>query len=353
MRDALVDLIYNARMALRRVSIRDVAREANVSITTVSRVVNDTGYPVTPDVRQRVQQAVANLGYVPNLSARHLRKVHADVLGLIVRDIANPYYGEIAKGVTERAIEYGYLVFVCSTGRDPEVELRHYEMLSQHRVKGIVLAGGGLISPRHAEVFREQVARRASSGVTIIGLAPQAAHVPLVSVDFRQLVDTMVSYLCSLGHRNIGLVTGRRDVATCEHHVEGYSRALRHNNLTFNPALLSYQDFTEEGGYAGSNELLEKNADITAICAGSDTIAMGVLQAARHRNLHVPRDVSVIGIGDLPPARFCSPALTTMRVPRYEMASRAVDLICGSEELTPEHWFSPQLIERGSVADIR
>jgi LacI family transcriptional regulator len=340
-------------MAISRVSIRDVAREAQVSITTVSRVINDTDYPVSAEVRRRVQETVEKLGYVPSMSARQLRRFHTDVVGLIVRDIANPYFGEIAKGVTERAIDYGFLTFVCSTGREPAVELRYYELLSQHRVKGIIMAGGGLVGKEHAKVFREQIARRATNGVRIIGLAPQAEPVPLVSVDFEQMVQTMVSYLVSLGHRQIGLITGREDVATCRLHVQGFMRALESHNIPNNPTCMTYRDFTEDGGYAGCIDLMETNPEVTAICAGSDTIATGVLQAARHRNVRVPNDLSVIGIGDLPPARFSNPALTTMRVPRYEMAASAVDMVCSSDVPQEDRRFSPQLIERGSVADIR
>ncbi len=337
----------------RRVSITDVAQKAEVSITTVSRVINNVDYPVSQEARDRVLDAVQELNYTPNLSAQYLRKSFNNVIGLIVRDIANPYFGEIGKAVTEMAMGMGYLSFVCNTGRDPEEEVRIQELLWQHRVQGIILAGGGMSSPDHVKVLEKQIERSREHGFVIVSVAPQALPVRLVSVDYVHVAHMMTSYLAARGHRRIGFISGRADVLTCQHHVEGYKAAVNKAGLSFDEQYIVHEDFTETGGYRGLMDLLSRRLGITAICAGSDIIATGALQAAQHRNMSVPRDLSVIGVGDLPQARYTSPPLTTVVIPRYEMGRKAVELVLrGEVETSPDIMFQPQIIERSSVAEL-
>ncbi len=344
----------------KRVSIHDVATRAGVSITTVSRVINNVDYPVSGEVRKRVLDAVSELNYTPNISAQHLRRSFNNVIALIVRDVANSYFGDIAKGVTEKAMELGYLSFICNTGRDPANELKYHDLLWQHRVRGIILAGGGIRSERHLEVLQRQVERGREFGFSIVSLAPQPISIRSVSVDYAQVAEMMTSYLLSKGHRSIGFITGRADVVTCGNHLEGYQRALAQAGVAFQENLFVYQDFTEPGGYHGFSTLLSRKLNVTALCAGSDTIGTGVLQAAHHKGVRVPRDLSLIGIGDLPQAQYMQPPLTTVRIPRYEMGARAVELIVGAQDNSKTDLenevqdivFQPLIVERSSVRDI-
>jgi LacI family transcriptional regulator len=336
-------------------SIRDVAARAGVSITTVSRVINNVDYPVSQSMRQRVLDAIDELGYLPNKSAQHLRRTFNNVIGLIVRDISESYFGEIAKGVTEKALELGYLSFVCNTGREPQNELRYHELLWQHRVRGIILAGGGMDTPQYREILQKQIARSEQYGLRIVSLAPQGMSMRAVTVDYVEIAETITSYLLARGHRNIALVTGRKDVITCQHHLAGYRRGLERYGLSYDERLAVYGDFTESDGYNGLMELLARKDHFTAVFAGSDTVATGVLQALSHKNLHVPQDISIMSIGDLPQSRYTTPPLTTVRIPRYNMGSCAVELIIGQED-APESkdvTFHPVVVERSSVRELR
>lgn len=337
----------------RRASISDVARRAGVSIATVSRIINQADYPVSAAVRQRVGRAVEALQYSPSLAAQGLRRQFNSVIGLIVRDISTYYFGEIAKGVTQRAMELGYLAFVCNTGRDPAVELRYHELLWQHRVKGIILSGGGIDSADYRGMLEEQLRRSRESGLRLVSLASQGIRLPSVVVDYVQALRHAAAYLIARGHRRIGLVTGSKSVLTTQEHLRGYRRSLTEHRLAFDPGLVFCRDFTEAGGYEGCRELLIRAPDLTAILAGSDMIAVGALRALETRRLRVPADVSLIGIGDVPQARFTTPPLTTVRIPRYEMATRAVDLVTQEAPAGDRIVLATDLIERDTVRDLR
>lgn len=322
-------------------------------MSTVSRVVNNADYPVSQKARDRVLEAVRELNYLPNRSAQQLRRTFNDVIGLIVRDISDSYFGEIAKGVTEKAMELGYLSFVCNTGREPQNELRFHELLWQHRVRGIILAGGGMTTPEYTQMLERQVSRFTEFGLRIVSLAPQGMSLPSVSVDYVEIARMTTAFLLGHGHEHIALVTGRADVATCQHHRRGFREALSHAQLPFDEDDILYGDFTEEEGYRNMTRLLSSERKHTAVFCGSDSIAIGVLQALHHRNLRVPEDMSIIGIGDLPQSRYSNPPLTTVRIPRYDMGARAVELMTMKDETQKSVWFHPSIVERGSIRDIR
>lgn len=333
-------------------SIHDVARQAGVSITTVSRIINNTDYPVSPAFRRRVLQAVEELHYVPSISAQGLRRSFNNVIGLIVRDISDHYFGEIARGVTERAMERGYLSFVCNTGRNPENEMTYHELLWQHQVRGIILGGGGIGTEEYGKILSRQLRRCERYGLRLVGIGPHGKNVPMVTVDYAGVARSIAGRLLASGHRRIAFVTGSRPVFTSLEHIAGYRQVLEEHGVPFDAGLVLYRDFTERGGYEGCRQLLAGGRPFTAVCAGSDTIAIGVLHALKEAGRRVPEEVSVIGIGDIPPARYMAPPLTTMRIPRYEMGVRAVDIIT-AEAAAPEHpvVLATELVERQSVRE--
>lgn len=335
--------------------MQDVAHRAGVSLATVSRVVNETDYPVSESVRNRVLTAVEELNYVPNIQAQQLRTRSNNVIGLIVRDIADSYFGELARAVTERALELGFLSFVCNTGREPRNELRYHELLWQHRVRGIILAGGGMSTVAYRQMLERQAQRFKDHGMRIIALAPQGVEIRSVSVNYVEVAEMITHYVIARAHRSIALITGREDVVTCAEHLQGYKNALKEGGLPFREDLVVYSDFTEASGYKSMMELLSRNLSFSAVFCGSDTIAIGALQALSHKNRHVPRDVSVLSIGDLPQAQYTTPPLTTVRIPRRQMAEHAVNAIIGEaeEEGEGDFLFHPELIERSSVLDLR
>lgn len=337
-----------------RVSISDVAALAQVSIATVSRVINNTGYPVSKDAQKRILKAVKELNYTPSFAAQRLRRDFNPVIGLIVRDIANSFFGEIAKGATERAMECGYLSFVCNTGRDAKNEVEFHELLWKNRVRGILMIGGGIDSREYQKMMEKQIQRSERFGLRIVVNSPQGVAFPMVSVDLEKISSEMTQYLLDKGHRSIALITGEQGVLTSRSHFKGYANALESRGVKVEMGLVRLEAFTEKCGYTACVDMLKYNPRPTAICCGCDPIATGVLHALSEANLRVPEDVSLISIGDTPIASHLRPALTSVHVPRYDMGARAVDLIL-SDELDTNHveYLPYRFIERESVQSIK
>lgn len=339
-----------------RQSIRDVAKAAGVSITTVSRVLNNVDYPVSADLRDRVLQAAEKLNYSPNRSAQSLRKSSVDVIGLIVRDIDYSYFGQIAKGVTEGSLEKGCLAFVCSTGRSLEKEYAYHELLWQHRVRGVVIAGGGIADARYTEIVSRQTVRMANSGLQVVALAPQGIDMPCLSYDHLALGKRMTEYLLKAGHRRIAFVAGPSNVVTSQQHVRGYRMAMEEWGLGYDESSIAYGPFSEEGGDLACRQLLSGEFDYTAVCAGNDNMAVGAMHALRERGVRIPNDVSIVGIGNSSAGRYARPQLTTFDTFRYEIGAHAVEIVLGqasidqpAREAAP--YLTPQLIERDSVVE--
>jgi len=332
-----------------RISIQHVARHAGVSITTVSRIINNVDYPISDDIRRKVEQAVQELHYSPNLAAQRLRSSFNNVIGIIARDISNSFFAEIAKGATERAMEHGYLCFVCNTGRNAATELEFHELLWKNRVKGIILSGGGLDTEAYRKMLQRQLERARRFGLRLVACAPQGVELPLVTIDFCAIARLVTGYLIERGHKRIAFITGRPDVITSQEHLRGYRSELTVRGLGIDPGLGACGDFTEQAGYETCRGLLERRAGMTGVCCGSDAEALGVIHALNERGLGVPSDVSVVGIGDMPVAGYAKPPLTTVRVPRYEMGARAVETILAEGEAPPLLFLPCELIERESV----
>lgn len=337
----------------KRISIADVAKLAGTSITTVSRVINDNGYPVSKEIRDRIQAAVQQLNYTPSLAAQGLRKDFNPVIGLIVRDIADTYFGEIAKGATEKAMEMGYLAFVCNTGRKPENELQFHELLWKNRVRGILLIGGGIDTPEYKAMLARQLDRSQRFGMRIVANAPQGIDIPVVAIDLVESSERITRMLVGKGHRTIGLITGDSLVTTSQEHHKGYAKVLAKEGITETTAMVQFRSFSERGGYDGCIEMLRQTPRPTAICCGCDPIGVGVLHALHDEGLRVPEDVSLISIGDTPIAAHLRPAMTSVHVPRYELGARAVEMIL-AESSSPlrSEYLHPEIIERDSVRDL-
>jgi LacI family transcriptional regulator len=342
------------RLNMERVSIEDVAKLAGVSITTVSRVVNNTDYPVSEKNKKKVLTAVEELHYKPNNAAQQLKKKFNNIVGLIVRDISDPYFGEIAKGVTERTSELGYLSFVCNTGRNPENELKYHEILWQHRVRGIILAGGGLNSQEYIAELKEQLERNRKYGLKIIALAPQGLDMPYISVDNKEVGRIITQYLINKGHKKIAFISGPKNVFTAEERLQGYLMSLKKNNIPVNQSLIVNSDFTWKGGYEACRELLLNSSGVTGLCCANDNISIGALHALNEKGFNIPDDVSIISVGDMTHAQYSAPPLTTVAIPRYEMGKKAVDIIVNEKEpeIDNNMIFPVKIIERFSVKNL-
>ena len=301
-------------------TMKEVAKAAEVSVTTVSHVINRTRY-VSDELRQRVRQAMHDLNYRPNTLARSLRQGITNTIGLVVPDNSNPFFAEVARVVETRGFEHGYSSILCNTDGQPDKELTYISMLLAKQVDGIIL-----ISTSGESEF--------------VGLISDQ-RVPVVIAD-RQLLDCdadivlvdnyrggrlATEHLLSLGHVRIGILTGPSNTSPSADRVHGHIDALSAAGLAIDDALIVRGDFRYGSVASQTHQLLELEQPPTAIFACNDVMAMAAMAAIRERGLDVPRDVSVVGFDDIPQASFTWPPLTTVAQPIEELGRVATDLL--------------------------
>jgi LacI family transcriptional regulator len=333
-----------------RVTMADVAREVGVSTMTVSRVINDKG-DVSPATRLRVIEAIERLGYRPSSIARSLATHHTGTLGLVIPDVANPFFAEIARGVEEVAYAQGYNVFLCNTDEDPARELEVLGSLEEKRVDGIVLCSSRLDSASLRLVIESHAA------VTLVNRRIDGAGpgVGMVRVDDRMGGRLATTHLLDQGHTAIGFLSGPPGSHSGQLRLQGYREALLAAGLAYDEAWIAGCSPVAEAGRAAALQLLQKVPTLTALLCYNDLVAVGVLQACVERGRRVPRDLAVVGFDDIPLAALVTPALTTCRVPRHELGTRAVELLLerirgdAMERPEEEIVLQPELVVRESA----
>lgn len=299
-------------------TIRDVAREANVSISTVSRVMN-APETVVPDKRQRVLEAIERLQYQPNGFARGLIYKRSDTLGVMIPDIENPYYSGLLRGMQDAAVELNHSLMICNTDRDKQRMVAYVQHFFEKQVDGIVFASDALY-----EEYYEEMKRYRLPFVLASTNAPDY-DIPSVDIDDEQAAYDAVRHLIELGHRELGMVCFTlKDTISGMPRYTGFRRALDEAGLGHCAAYVDYAAHRYEDGYAAASRLLDREPQLTAVFAASDEFAMGVISCARDRGISVPDQLSVIGFDDIRMARMFIPRLTTVMQPVYDIGVRAI-----------------------------
>lgn len=304
---------------MKRPTIRDVARRAGVSIGTVSRVIN--GHPLVSEAtRQRVLQAIAELNYRPDAVARSLVSARTHTVGLVLPDITSPFYPELVRGVEDVARAHGYTVILVNTDLQAERELRVLEALHDKRVDGLIFISAD-VTDGHLHAF-------ARLGLPVVLAATRAPRdeLPAVIIDNVAAARGAVAHLIRVhGHRRVGLISGPlSDRIAGKTRFEGYVLALREAGLPFLPELVEEGNYREPDGYRAAQRLLDLPEPPTAIFAASDEMAVGALNAALDRGLHVPADVALVGFDGIALADMVRPRLTTVVQPIYETGATAM-----------------------------
>ena len=331
-------------------NITDVARRAGVSTATVSRVLN-RNYPVSDGVRQRVLEAVRDLGYVANAHARALLTSTSGTVGVILHDVSDPYFAEIVRGIQEVAAREDRLVVICNSLREPNREITYIEMLRAHRVDAIIMAGGHILDDEYMMALREQALQLRAQGSRLVLCGRHPVRADAVVPDNTAGGSRLVRHLLERGHRRIAHIAGPENLSTAQDRLDGYLGALASYAIEADPALVTGGDFTREAGYEATGRLLDAGVAFTAVSAANDLTAVGVLACLRDRGLRVPEDVSVAGFDDLPVARDVTPQLTTVRVPMLEMGRQSMLLALRDVQAPYELVrLETELVERHSVA---
>lgn len=308
---------------LASVTIYDVARRAGVSPATVSRVLNGN-HRVRPELRERVLEAARALHYTPNYSARSLSSQRTATLGLLLPDIANPFFAEIARGVEDAAAEAGYTLLIGSTDGDPLRERHYVASLQAGRVDGILFAGAHLGAPLLEGWLERGVAVGLVDRLVEVG---DDVPVDAVLTDNVQGGALAVRHLLSLGHTRLAVVTGPQRVRTAHDRLMGARQAAAERGVTLQPEQIIEADFKEAGGYQAARILFSHPSPPTAVFAQNDMMALGVLRYLEEAGRRVPEDVALVGFDDIAFAALSRPALTTVAQPKYEMGRLAAQLL--------------------------
>ena len=300
-------------------TILDVAREAGVSVATVSRVINNSGF-VAAETRQRVQAAVEKLSYSPNVYSRNLRKQESRMLLVLLPDLENPFYGRIFTGMEKRAREDGYGLLIGTTNKDPVREHAQLKMLDQKQADGVVL-----LSPVLPPDALEQLNQRFPVVQCCEYL--EGADVSCVTIDNYAAFYQLTRHLIQLGHRNIHMLSSINEFSSTQTRESAFRAALMDNDLPFSESMIRRGNYSFETGYAGTQALLRAPDRPTAIMCVSDTVAAGCMSAAYDAGLSVPEDLAITGFDDIDLARMLHPSLTTVHQPHTQLGFTAVDLL--------------------------
>jgi|SRR5690625_166065 len=334
------------------VNLRDVAQRADVSISTASRVLSGSDYPVLPELRRRVERAAKELDYVPNAQAQGLLRGSAGTIGVLAGDIGDPYFSEIINGIHSVASQQRLLVTICHTERDPERELEYFRMLQAHRASVVIIAGSGLRDDR----YRAGIAARARSfqanGGRVVAIGTPTIDVDSVRVDNVAGARQLASHLAHLGHRDIGVLAGPEDVESTIERVEGLRKVI---TRVGGSVQVHYGAPTRRAAYAGAKHLLNTDDRLTALVGTADQLAIGALNRLDEVGLTVPRDVSVAGFNDITVAADVHPPLTTVRLPLQEMGRTAMEVALkrNSQQHARTHTLKVELVVRGSTGAAR
>ena len=326
-------------------TIHDVAKRAGVAPITVSRVINNSGY-VSKETRQRVEEAIAELEYVPNVIARSLRSKRTNTLALVLTDITNPFFTVIARGVEDTASNAGMTVIYCNTDESEIEEEKYLQLLLQKQVDGILLVPARSIS-RSVDLIRER-----GKPVVVLDRKIQGVEVDNVRGDSEGGAYQLVKLLIDQGHTHIAVLSGPMDVSTAKDRVTGYRRALEEAGLQENE-LVYFGAFTQASGFEMTQKALSLNPRPTALFAANNFIAYGALKALRQADLDVPAAISVVAFDDLPPGLITDPFLTVAAQPAYQMGHLATEMLLNrlqSEDQPPyqETILQTELIIRNS-----
>ncbi len=340
-------------------TIRDVAKLAGVSLATVSRVLNNSDYPVKAELRQRVKEAAEQLDYIPNSMARFLRSDGIQDVGLVIPNITNPFYLQAMTGVNDVLAKNIYCTVLCNTMRDVEQERLYLRQLYERQIKGVILSS--------VDESGDTVKEYTRKGMRFVLLDQKLAGVECTGINFDSRVGARmaVEHLISLGHRRIAFVTLPMTRWTRIEIYNGYQDALLTAGIPRDPSLIytlpsdeqsnGLDDVELEAGSRIAERFLQDGCPATAIMCINDMLAMGIIKTLMKNGLKVPGDVSVFGFDDIPFARVFQPSLTTVHCPAVETGRLAAMMLLNmlmddAEEMSVSMNLAPSLVLRDTVA---
>jgi LacI family transcriptional regulator len=303
--------LNNALPPAAAITLLDVAEEAGVSPSTVSRILTGRAR-VTDDKRRAVERAIHKLDYRPNLTARSFKTGSSMTVGVLLQNVESPFFGRTMMGIEAGLSGSGYVSLIMSGHWDAKEEAESIRVLMARRIDGLVILTGHLDDAQITEFARHQP-------IVVTGRKLDAPNVRACAFD-QELGGYMATrHLLNLGHRRIAHIAGLADHSDATERLAGYKRAIEEAGVSFDSALVAQGDFCESGGLMAMNRLLDSGETFTAVFAANDQTALGARMALHRRGIRVPDDLSLVSIDDLPASAYLTPPMTTVRQPIFEM----------------------------------
>lgn len=315
------------------VTLQDVASEAGVSVATASRAFNGSTRKVRDDLLMRVLAAAEKLNYSANAQAQAMARGRTNVVGLLVHDIADPYFSSIAAGVMKAADAHHLLVTLGSTMRRPERELEYLAGLRGQRGRAAILAGSRVDDPDLMKSLNKEIHSFEGSGGRVVVIGQQRLPVDTVEIQNRGGANVLASELIALGYRRFAVLAGPRTLLTSRDRLQGFRAGVSAAGLP-SPVVI-HGEFTRNGGYVAMTHLLEAVEQVDAVFAVNDVMAVGAMAACRDHGLRLPRDMALAGFDDIATLRDLDPGLTTVRLPLEDVGVAALELAVTADGSEP------------------
>lgn len=336
---------------MKKASIRDVAKEAGVSITTVSRALN--GYSdVSEATKEKIKKVVEKLNYAPNINARSLGGKSTSVLAFLVsglqpREESGFVFG-IISGLYQTAIEHNYEFILLTTDGVRQKELNYIQLCRQKNIEGVLISGLTTEDPYYTELVHSEIP------CVVLDMEIEGDNTCSLSIDNEKAAYEAVTYLLKNGHRKIAMINGKQTAVVSKQRFNGYKKALHEFNEEICIEYIYWSDFTKEKAYEDTIQLLEKHPEITAIFSASDVMAIGVIEAIKKLGKKVPQDISVVGFDDIPVAPYINGGITTISQSPYDMGKYGGEALVSMIEekkntkhiIVPYHFVSRNTVKR-------
>lgn len=331
-------------------TIKDVARLAGVSITTVSQILNKKGDRFSPETRQKVLAVVKELDYKADYFAQNMVSKQTKTIGMVVPDITDLFFSKVIEGVEKHLNELGFMIILCNSNHSSEKENLYIEELLHRSVEGIILASP---NPIHLPKLKNEDGSNKIPHILIDRGINKRDEGQLITNEFQGAYEA-VEHLVNLGHREIGMLSNETSFYEITDRFYGYKKCLEDYQIPFQEEWIVSKNLTIKGGYEGAQQLLQQN--ITALFCGNDQMAIGAYRAINEAGKQIPKDISVIGYDGLEITDYLVPSLTTVAQPIFEIgyfaAKFLVDHINNPKEKVPNKYFDTQLVLKNSTKKL-
>lgn len=301
-------------------TIKDVAKEAGVSVATVSRTINEVDR-VSPEVRERVLAAAESLSYRPNAVARSLRAQNTRTLGLVIPNIKNPFFTQVARAIEDAARERGYSLIFGNTDEDPEKEAEYLNVLLEKQVDGLIVSPARATSPQLEELSWNEVP------VVFLDRYVQGIEVPVVRADGRRAVDELVEYLVEFGHEKLAIISGPAETVPGRERLDAFVKGAEERNVPVDEKRIKIGDFRRESGFKAMREMLSLDEPPTAVFAANNLMALGALQALKRAGMRAPEDISFASFDDVSWFELVDPPITAIAQPVSELGTAVAEML--------------------------